>query len=116
VAGADAYEDVLDMPCGAGRSDRQFQTGVQFLRGVVDAAAAGSALSDIADAADRAALPASRPSSRASTAAYPRREFALLALGKLGGREMTATSDLDLVFVYDRPPASSSPTARSRSP
>ena len=25
-------------------------------------------------------------------------------MGKLGGREMTASSDLDLVFVYDVPP------------
>jgi glutamate-ammonia-ligase adenylyltransferase len=28
-------------------------------------------------------------------------QIALLALGKLGGREMTATSDLDLIIVYD---------------
>ena len=30
-----------------------------------------------------------------------RQQTALLALGKLGGREMTATSDLDLIIVYD---------------
>ena len=29
--------------------------------------------------------------------------LAVLALGKLGSREMTATSDLDLIFVYDMP-------------
>ena len=28
-------------------------------------------------------------------------ESAVLALGKLGGREMTAASDLDLIMVYD---------------
>ena len=28
-------------------------------------------------------------------------ETAILALGKLGGREMTATSDLDLIVIYD---------------
>jgi len=27
--------------------------------------------------------------------------YIILALGRLGGREMTATSDLDLVFIYD---------------
>ena len=27
----------------------------------------------------------------------------MIAMGKLGGREMTASSDLDLVFVYDVP-------------
>src|SRR5262249_41076408 len=30
-----------------------------------------------------------------------RQETAILALGKLGGREMTATSDLDLIVIYD---------------
>jgi len=30
--------------------------------------------------------------------------FVVVAMGKLGGREMTASSDLDLVFVYDVPP------------
>ena len=30
--------------------------------------------------------------------------LAVLALGKLGSREMSATSDLDLIFVYDIPP------------
>jgi glutamate-ammonia-ligase adenylyltransferase len=30
-------------------------------------------------------------------------QFAVIAMGKLGGREMTAGSDLDLVFVYDAP-------------
>jgi glutamate-ammonia-ligase adenylyltransferase len=32
------------------------------------------------------------------------RRLAVLALGKLGSREMSATSDLDLIFVYDIPP------------
>jgi [glutamine synthetase] adenylyltransferase / [glutamine synthetase]-adenylyl-L-tyrosine phosphorylase len=30
--------------------------------------------------------------------------LAIIALGKLGGREMTATSDLDLVFIYTHDP------------
>ena len=31
----------------------------------------------------------------------PRQQTAVLAMGKLGGREMTAASDLDLILVYD---------------
>ena len=31
-------------------------------------------------------------------------ETAVLALGKLGGREMTASSDLDMIVVYDFDP------------
>ena len=34
-------------------------------------------------------------------AASAGQETAILALGKLGGREMTATSDLDLIVIYD---------------
>ena len=33
----------------------------------------------------------------------PGGQFAVIAMGKLGGREMTAGSDLDLVFVFDAP-------------
>ena len=39
--------------------------------------------------------------------AAPRRipggRVAILAMGKLGGREMTAASDLDLILIYDVP-------------
>src|SRR5699024_2247892 len=31
-------------------------------------------------------------------------QTALLAMGKLGGREMTAASDLDLILIYDLDP------------
>jgi glutamate-ammonia-ligase adenylyltransferase len=33
----------------------------------------------------------------------PGRGMAVIALGKLGSREMTVTSDLDLIFIYDIP-------------
>jgi glutamate-ammonia-ligase adenylyltransferase len=32
--------------------------------------------------------------------------MAIVGMGKLGGREMTATSDLDLIFIYGTPPES----------
>ena len=35
--------------------------------------------------------------------AVPRGGFAIVALGKLGGRELTYTSDVDLIFIYDAP-------------
>jgi glutamate-ammonia-ligase adenylyltransferase len=43
-------------------------------------------------------------------------QFAIFALGKLGGRELTPTSDLDLVFIYDpgqAPPLSNGAKALS---
>ena len=39
----------------------------------------------------------------------------VIAMGKLGGREMTASSDLDLIVVYDFDPAATQSTARGRS-
>ncbi len=39
--------------------------------------------------------------------------FCVVALGRLGAAEMTAMSDVDLVFVYDAPPTAMSDGARS---
>src|SRR6185312_12060537 len=39
-----------------------------------------------------------------SAGRMPGGAFAVIAMGKLGGREMTAASDLDLIFIYDAPP------------
>ena len=77
---------------------------MQFLRGVIDAAAAGAALSDIADAVTGRLLPATEAEFARQHGRIPGGAFAVLALGKLGGRELSATSDLDLVFVYEAPP------------
>src|SRR6185295_18748210 len=102
VAGAGTYEDTLDA-ARRWAQDRQFQTGVQFLRGVIDAGAAGVALSDIADAVTARMLPAAADEFARQHGRIPGAAFAVLALGKLGGRELSATSDLDLVFVYEAP-------------
>ncbi len=99
---SESYEDSL----GAARrwaQDRQFQVGVQFLRGAIDGAAAGLALSDIADTAVATLLPRAVAEFAQQHGHIPGAAFAVLALGKLGGRELSATSDLDLVFVYDAP-------------
>ncbi len=96
------YEEML----GAARrwaQDRQFQTGVQFLSGGIDAAQFGAALSAIADAAIAALLPRTEADFAVQHGRIAGGAFAVLALGKLGGRELSATSDLDLVFVYEAP-------------
>ncbi|HEY1837227.1 MAG TPA: DUF294 nucleotidyltransferase-like domain-containing protein, partial [Rhizomicrobium sp.] len=41
----------------------------------------------------------------AASGSVPGGAFAVIAMGKLGGREMTAASDLDLIFIYDAPAA-----------
>ncbi len=81
--------------------ERRFQVGVQVLRGHLDATEAGHAYSDIAEAALRVLHPLVERDFTARHGRPPGRGAAVLALGRLGGREMTSTSDLDLIIVYD---------------
>ena len=46
-------------------------------------------------------LDAARREFEAAHGRVKRGEIALIGMGKLGGREMTATSDLDLILLYD---------------
>ena len=82
-------------------NDVKFQIGVQTLRNLIDVSDTGAALSDAADTAiatltARVAEDFARVHGR-----FPGAQFAVLAVGKLGARELTESSDLDLVFVYD---------------
>lgn len=95
------FQDVLDI-ARRWAGDRQFQIGVQFLRGAQDAVAMGQALSDTADVAVDRLLPRVTEEFSAAHGVFPGGRFCVLGLGKLGGRELSATSDLDLVFVYDQ--------------
>ncbi len=95
-------QDILDLS-RHWANDAKFQVGVLSLRHMIDIDAAGIAFSDIADAA----IDTLRPRVEAEFAARHGRctgdGFAIIGLGKLGGRELTAGSDLDFVFVYDAP-------------
>jgi glutamate-ammonia-ligase adenylyltransferase len=97
------FEDRLDI-CRRWAKDRQFQAGLHILRNVADAHHMGGPLADIAETAIRALLPAVADEFRRQHGTLPGRGLAIVALGKLGGREMNVGSDLDLVFVYDVPP------------
>ncbi len=78
-----------------------FLIGVRILSGTVTARQAGEAFARLADAVIRAVQRAVADN-LASTYGHLRgEETAILAMGKLGGYEMTATSDLDLILVYD---------------
>jgi glutamate-ammonia-ligase adenylyltransferase len=99
------YELALDVT-RRWTADRRFQVGVQIIEAYLDADRAGAVYSDIADATIRALLPwverdFARVHGRMPGADGP--AFAVLALGKYGGRELTHGSDLDLVFIYDTP-------------
>src|SRR6185312_11096106 len=99
---AGIYEDALD---GARRFAREeiFRVGVQIVEGAADAGAAGPALARIAETVIEGLLPCVEAELAVTAGRIPGAEFCVIAMGKLGGREMTASSDLDLVFVYDVP-------------
>ena len=82
---------------------REFQVGMQILRGDVAADKLSGALSDIADTAIATLLPQVQREFARRHGAVPGASFAILGLGKLGSREMTFDSDLDVVFIYGAP-------------
>lgn len=96
------YEEKLD---AARRFAREaiFRVGVQIVEGAATAQEAGPALADIAECVIAGLLPQVEHELAAAHGRLPGAGFCVLAMGKLGGREMTASSDLDLVFVYDVP-------------
>jgi glutamate-ammonia-ligase adenylyltransferase len=78
-----------------------FLTGVRILSGTVTARAAGEAFARIGDTVIRAVHKAVAENFALTHGHMHGEETAVLAMGKLGGMEMTATSDLDLILLYD---------------
>ena len=87
------------------RNEKQFQAGVQFLRHMIDARQMGAFMSDLADAAIHATYEAVYTEFAQSYGKIAGSSFAVIGLGKLGSRELTFGSDIDLVLVYDAPDA-----------
>jgi len=98
AAGAEGFESAMDAVRRAHR-EQSFRIGVQVLGAMADAAEAGPAFTAIADGAIRALGPAALAETERVGGAFAG-DVAVLALGKCGSEEMTATSDLDLIIVY----------------
>jgi glutamate-ammonia-ligase adenylyltransferase len=96
------FQDHLDIG-RRWKREREFQVGVRLLRGLDSIDATGTALADIADGSLIALQDAVEREFARSHGGVPGGGLCLIALGKLGGREMTVTSDLDLIFLYDAP-------------
>lgn len=102
LAPARHLEEALDL-VRRWANDRRFQVGIQTLRRLIKAPAAACALSDVAEVALRGLYPWVEREFASRHGRVPGCDMAIIAMGKLGGREMTATSDLDLIFVYATP-------------
>lgn len=82
----------------------QFLVATQVVSRVLPAMDAGPAHTAIAEAFLRIVLERTVDELARRHGRVPGARMAILGYGKLGSSEMTATSDLDLVIVYDAPP------------
>ncbi len=98
----DHEQDILDL-ARRWANDRRFQIGVQQLKHIVRPAQAGLAYADVAAATISALCDRVEQRFADVHGGFRGQRLAVLGLGKLGSREMSATSDLDLIFVYDIP-------------
>lgn len=103
LEGDRAYEDVLDR-LRIFASEQKFLIGVRLLAGSIDPARAGRAFSDLADLTIGAALQAVTAEFAARHGTIAGGVVSLLGMGKLGSRELTAGSDVDLILLYDHEP------------
>ena len=94
------YEDLLERMRMFGL-EYMFLIGVRILSGTLTARQAGEAFARLADAVIRVVHRAVAENFAATHGHMHGERTAVLAMGKLGGREMTATSDLDLILIYD---------------
>jgi glutamate-ammonia-ligase adenylyltransferase len=99
LARAADFQDLLDA-ARRWTHDREFQIGMQLLRGMISGEDAGAALSAVAEANLKGLLPHVEREFQRAHGLMPGGEFIVVGMGKLGGREMTFSSDLDVIFIY----------------
>ena len=81
----------------------RFRVHVHMVTSVIDPTEAGQILSAIAEAAISAALPIARHRIEDRFGNLKDGALIIVAMGRLGAREMTSSSDLDLVFIHQTP-------------
>jgi glutamate-ammonia-ligase adenylyltransferase len=84
--------------------EQMFRVGVRVLSDTVSAADAGFAFSSLAEVLIERLHQAVTGAMERQYGKLPGGRSAVIAMGKLGSREMTAGSDLDLILVYDVSP------------
>jgi glutamate-ammonia-ligase adenylyltransferase len=100
IAEAKDYQDALDRARIVGR-EQGFLIGVRVISGTISARQAGAAYAAHAETLVEALAERVEAELVRAHGRMPGGRAAVIAMGKLGGREMTAGSDLDLIIVYD---------------
>jgi [glutamine synthetase] adenylyltransferase / [glutamine synthetase]-adenylyl-L-tyrosine phosphorylase len=94
------FQEALDRARIVG-NEQAFLIGVRLLSGMIGASQAGAAYALLAERMIRALQDSVEADFAKSHGRVSGGAAAVVAMGKLGGREMTAASDLDLIVVYD---------------
>lgn len=100
VTGISLHLDVAIDACKQWSNEHRFQVGAQVLRGLMDPIEASHAITDITEAALSALIPRLQNEFANQYGRIPGSELGIIAYGKLGSRELTPSSDLDVVVVY----------------
>jgi [glutamine synthetase] adenylyltransferase / [glutamine synthetase]-adenylyl-L-tyrosine phosphorylase len=100
LADADSYEDFLDRLRLFGQ-ESLFLIGTRILSGTVSAQQAGTAFADVAEGIVHTVHGLVTERFAARHGRISGQQTAIIAMGRLGSREMTAASDLDLILLYD---------------
>jgi glutamate-ammonia-ligase adenylyltransferase len=98
-----SLEDFLDI-ARTFATEEKFLIGLRLFAELIEPEQAGRSYSALASALIRACLEQVEAIFAAEHGKPPGGRFCVLGFGKLGSREMTATSDLDLVALYDFDP------------
>jgi glutamate-ammonia-ligase adenylyltransferase len=97
---ADSYEEFLDRLRMFGQ-ESLFLIGTRILSGTVSARQAGTAFADVAEGIVHTVHGLVTDRFASQHGRIKGQETAVVAMGRLGSREMTASSDLDLILLYD---------------
>jgi glutamate-ammonia-ligase adenylyltransferase len=100
LADANSYEEFLDRLRLFGQ-ESLFLIGARILSGTVSAQHASIAFADTAEGIVDTVHDLVTHQFAAQHGRIKGQQTAVLAMGKLGSREMTASSDLDLILIYD---------------
>jgi [glutamine synthetase] adenylyltransferase / [glutamine synthetase]-adenylyl-L-tyrosine phosphorylase len=97
---ANSYEEFLDRLRLFGQ-ESLFLIGARILSGTVSAQQASIAFADVAEGIVHTVHGLVTDQFAAQHGRIKGQQTAILAMGRLGSREMTASSDLDLILLYD---------------
>src|SRR2546430_4882945 len=103
LADADSYEEFLDRLRLFGQ-ESLFLIGTRILSGTVSAQQASVAFADVAEGIVHTVRGLVTDQFAVQHGRIKGQETGILAMGRLGSREMTASSDLDLILLYDFDP------------